>query len=442
MKNKIKLPFSDLSKTAWQNIALVAMGAFFIIHFLFPLATNDMCDGIGADYCVYWTAGRIINDAGYAEIYDLDTLTRYEQKTMPAYYAEDGSFHIAAFMYLPIFAIPFQFLSLLDLRFSFILWNLIVLLCFAVYLQFFAKKVSGRPLPTRIFLMVFFSLPILINTYYGQVSIWMAIFVGEFIRAMLDEKPLRAGLWLGGLILKPQLLVVMVIFLLLQRLYKALSGLLITGAVSLGLSFLLVRWEGLINLKEMLLEAAGGGVSSEPLLMMNWRMLGSYFALFTSERAGTIAAIAASLITLGAILYGFRRKIDPKSNLFYLALLGAVAASEVISWHTHIHMFVALYPIILYLYLKQEMEGSLFSFLLLFPPLMFFIRQTLWGVVSGLANLPSLKVLGLVQIIHGLTFLVLNLYLIYWSIQQFNARMSLAANGRNGIDESSGSPHE
>jgi hypothetical protein len=427
MKRKIKLPFSGLSKTAWQNIALVAMGAFFIVHFLFPLATNDMCDGIGSDYCVYWTAGRIINDVGYAEVYDLDTLTSYEQEILPEYYDEDGSFHIAAFMYLPIFAVPFQFLSLLDLRLSFIIWNIIILLAFSLYLQFFAKKVAGRPLPTRTFLMIFFSLPILINTYYGQVSIWMAIFVGEFIRALLEDKPLRAGLWLGGLILKPQLLVVLGLFLLLQRLYKTIAGVAITSVAAVGLSFELVRVEGFLNLKEMLLEAAGGGASSAPPLMMNWHMLGSYFALYTTEQAGTIAAIAASLITLGVLLYAFRRKMDPKSNLFYLALLGAMAASEVISWHTHIHMFIALYPIILYLYLRDELSKPFFSFLMLFPALMFFIRQISWGIVSNLEILPDLKVLGLVYIIHSSTFLALNLYLIYWSIRQSKAKRSLEA---------------
>jgi hypothetical protein len=177
----------------------------------------------------------------------------------------------------------------------------------------------------------------------------------------------------------------------------------------------------------MLLEAAGGGASSAPPLMMNWHMLGSYFALYTTEQAGTIAAIAASLITLGVLLYAFRRKMDPKSNLFYLALLGAMAASEVISWHTHIHMFIALYPIILYLYLRDELSKPFFSFLMLFPALMFFIRQISWGIVSNLEILPDLKVLGLVYIIHSSTFLALNLYLIYWSIRQSKAKRSLEA---------------
>lgn len=425
MTRKFKLPFVGLSKTAWQNIALVALGAFFIIHLIYPLATNDMCDGIGADYCVYWTAGRIINDAGYAEVYDVETLTQYEQEILPEYYDEDGSFHIAAFMYLPIFAIPFQFLSLLDLRLSFIIWNTLVLVVFGFYLQFFAKKVSGRPLPVRSFLLIFFSIPILINTYYGQVSIWMAIFVGEFIRAMLSDKPIKAGLWLGGLILKPQLLVVLGLFLLLQRQFKVILGLGVTGIVAGGVSFLLVRMPGFLNLKEMLLEAAGGGVSSAPPLMMNWHMLGSYFALYASEQAGTIFSIVASVITLGFLLWAFRKKIDPKSTLFYLAMLGAMAASEVISWHTHIHMFIALYPIIFYLYLKDELSKKLLWFLMLFPALMFFIRQILWGIVSNLANLPSLKVLGLVYIIHSSTFLALNVFLVVWSIRRAKAKASI-----------------
>jgi len=424
MIKKIKLPFVGLSKTAWQNIALVALGAFFIIHFLFPLATNDMCDGIGSDYCVYWTAGRIINDAGYAEIYDVDTLTRYEQEILPEYYDEDGSFHIAAFMYLPVFAVPFQVLSLLNLRLSFILWNIIVLVSFSLYLQFFATKVTGRPLPARTFLLIFFSIPILINTYYGQVSIWMAIFVGEFIRALLAGKPVKAGLWLGGLILKPQLLIVLGIFLLLQRQFKVILGLAATGVAAVGASFLLIRIPGFFNLKEMLFDAAGGGMSSAPPLMMNWHMLGSYFALYTTEQAGTIASIIASVATLGIMIWAFRKKIDPKSNLYYLALLGAMAASEVISWHTHIHMLIALYPIILYLHLREELSGKLLSFLVLFPALMFFVRQILWGIVSNLPNLPSLKVLGLVYIIHSTTFLALNLFLFYWAIRRYRAEES------------------
>lgn len=422
MKHKGKLPFIGLSRTAWQNVAIVALAAFFVIHLVFPLFSNDMCDGIGADYCVYWTAGRIINEVGYPDIYDVETLTQYEKEILPEYYDPDGQFHIAAFMYLPVFAVPFQALALLDLRLSFVIWNVIVLAAFSLYLQFFSKKVSGRALQPRIFLMMLFSLPILINAYYGQVSIWMAIFVGEFIRAMLEDKPFRAGLWLGGLVLKPQLLVVLVCFVLLQRLYKALAGMAVTGAVTVGASFLLTRLSGFMNLKEMLFDAAGGGVSSAPPLMMNWHMLGSYFALFTSDRTGTIAAIAASAVTLAVMLFAFRKKVDPKSNRFYIIFLGAMAASEVISWHTHIHMFIALYPILLYLFLKGELGERFYSFLMLFPPLMYLIRQALWGIVSNLEHLPSYGVMGLVYIIHSATFFLINLYLLYWAIKSSKAQ--------------------
>ncbi len=429
MEKKRRLPFVGLSKTAWQNIAIVAMGAFFIIHLIFPLLTNDMCDGIGADYCVYWAAGRIINEVGYAAVYDVQTLTQYEKEMLPEYYDQDGQFHIAAFMYLPVFAAPFRFLSLLDLRLSFIVWNVIALAAFALYLRFFAKKVTGHPLETRYFLLIFFSLPILLNSYYGQVSIWMVIFVGEFIRAMRDGKPLKAGLWLGGLILKPQLLVVLACFILLQRLYKAIAGMAITGLAAVGASFLLIRLPGFVNLKDLLFDAAGGGVSSDPLLMMNWHMLGSYFALFTTDAAGNIAAAIASAITFAVMLYAFRKKLDPKTDRFYIALLGAMAASEVISWHTHIHMFSALYPILLYLFLKEEVSKPTFSFLMLFPALMYLIRQTLSGIFSKMSPLPPCEVLGLIYIIHSATFLAINLYLLVWAIKKIGSKPGLSEKG-------------
>ena len=59
-------------------------------------------------------------------------------------------------------------------------------------------------------------MPVFLNFFFGQVNLWLLICAGEFFRAFLSAKPLKAGLFLGGWLLKPQLLILIIPFLLIQ----------------------------------------------------------------------------------------------------------------------------------------------------------------------------------------------------------------------------------
>ena len=97
------------------------------------------------------------------------------------------------------------------------------------------------------------SLPVYFTIWEGQVNFWLAICVGEFIRLMLDDRPFIAGLWLGGWMLKPQLLPLITIFFLLHKFKKAFFGLTSSAFLSIVISFCLLGTRGVVNLLNILL---------------------------------------------------------------------------------------------------------------------------------------------------------------------------------------------
>jgi len=401
-----------MTSKGWQNLALVAVLTFYIILIAFFIINSNeinICENYAEDYCAFWSAGKLINQHGFAAIYDLDLLSQSQQEVY--HQASSASFEPFAIMYLPFFLVPFQLLSLIPLPVSFIFWSLVNLIGFVLYLQLFTKQLTGQSLSIRLILLVMLSMPVVVNLMLGQVNVLLGICVGEFIRAVLNDKPLKAGLWLGSWLLKPQLLIVIIPFLLLQRSKKVLSGFSLTTIGVLGISYGLVRMKGFRNLIEILFNASGGGVASSPQVMMNWRMLGWHITSVTSQTLGWIVIGLGTLATLGAALYAFRRKLMANSNRFVIAFLGILAATCAVTWHAHLPMSIILIPPMIYLMVKNSINKTLFSVWVYLPILVTFILYIL---------IPFTKFSEqIIQLIDGSRGFVLNLIILGWAIVQF-----------------------
>ena len=197
------------------------------------MAQNILCGSIGGDYCDYWIAGTVANRYGYAQVYDSQFMGPVVKSLAP-WYTGDTSH-----TYLPVFTPAFQLLSLFPAAVGYWVWVVFNTAALFLYLRFFA---------TQLMLMVVRCLPYFMNIVLGQMDVWVTIFIGEFMRAMLDHKPFRAGLWLGGFVLKPQALVIIGLLLLVQRSVRVLSGL-ATSSVALALiSLLMVGAEAFIRM--------------------------------------------------------------------------------------------------------------------------------------------------------------------------------------------------
>jgi len=415
MRKKLRLPFTNMKPKGWQNLALAAALTFYIIQIGFFAINGTICEDYAFDYCAYWSAGKLMNQAGFTDAYDLDLLAQFQKDT---YNIEDKLlefFKPIEVPYLPIFLIPFKVVASINLPASFLLWTLVNFVGLILYLKFFIEKVSEKPLHLRHFTMLLLSLPVFISFQEGQVNVWLLICAGEFIRAILSNKHIKAGLWLGGWLLKPQILLLILPFLLLKRSIKSLLGFSLSTLVILLVSFLLIKWEGLIKLFNIIFESAGGGATSNPGAMMNWRMLGWHLTSITSDAIGWIIIIIGSILTIFATFYFFRKGFASGSSIKIIEILGVFAATMLVTWHAHVHMSIVLIPPMVYLLEKNRFNKSLFSSWVFFPIFFHLIGYIVISVIF-FGNV-KIEILSLSWFIRGFPSFLFNLILLIWTIK-------------------------
>ncbi|MGZ6316856.1 MAG: glycosyltransferase 87 family protein, partial [Anaerolineales bacterium] len=217
-------PFQNMTAEGWQNLALTAILIFYIAQCALDIQWGNMCGHLAIDYCSFWSAGRVASTRGYADVYNLNIMESVQRSVFPARYETGGTFATVPTPYLPIFVLPFSLLGFLGPFAGYWIWAILNLVVLLYYLRFFAIKMTGQPPSKRLMLLILLSLPVFLNFFYGQVNIWLTIFLGEYMRAAASGKPFKAGLWLAGLLLKPQYLILIGVAVLMQRSIKMLAG--------------------------------------------------------------------------------------------------------------------------------------------------------------------------------------------------------------------------
>lgn len=422
--------FRGMTAEAWQNLALAGLLLFYLVYIALQIILRTMCGQIGVDYCAYWSAGKIANLYGYAQIYDLGNLAQIERSILPA--AIDPSrFPVNPMAYLPIFVVPFQLLSWLPPEIGYWVWTIVNLAAFALYLRRFTRRMGQRSLTVRSMLLIFASLPVYLNMFTGQVAVWLAICCGEFMLALVDKKPFRAGLWLGGLLLKPHLLVLIGLVLLLQRSVRVLAGLAVTSSLLLGACLLLTGPLAVIRMLNLwLIQASGSGYSGVWLEgQMNWRMLAFHISALIHPWLGTGTAIIGMLATLIVALYVWRRPFDLRSPSLATALLGILAASAILAWHSHINTGMLLIPPMIYLYQAKILPARAFAWWVFLPALLFvavtFMPQTLTQL-----NVFSEATGRLIYFFIGGSEFAVTLYLLWWAADAYRRHADLSWDSR------------
>jgi hypothetical protein len=408
-KAKRSLPFQNMAPGAWINLLLVAVALFYGLQVVMDQMKNKLCLNLGVDYCAYWSAGQISNAHGYAGMYDQDLLIRYQTPLYPS--PDDSTLpeRIIPFPYLPVFVLPFQLLALLDLKSSFLFSTLLNLAGFILYLKWFTKQMTGRSLPSRLLLMCVLCTPVFLNLFWGQANIFLAICMGEFVRAYLNEKPCRAGLWLGGMLFKPLLLILILPILLYKRSFKVLGGFLAAVTGLLLISFAMIGTQGSLNLAGILSASATGGSASNPGIMMNWRMLGFHLTTFSSATPGWIVVVIGTLLTVSATWLLARRNFLPDRIGTVAALLGIFAATGAVAWHAHFPQTIVLLPLFVYLSLQSNPTERFFR-IWVFAPIVITIITTILMVITKIS--PS----TVSQLQTGVTGLILNLVVLAWAV--------------------------
>jgi len=412
MTKKIKIPFQGLTKENWINLLLVALATYYVISFAMPFVQGDWCRTI--DYCGYYGAGLTMNGGSIADIYDTEVLGQFQFDVFDSLNGIERFTEVISMVYLPIFMVPFKFFSLFSFQISLLIWYLINIGGLILYLDYFFRQVDGSKPNLKILALMLLAYPVLLNFNYGQLNVFLVICAAEFIRSLFVHKPLRAGLWLGGWLLKPQLLIVVLLYLLIQKKFKTLLGFIISSILVFGASFLLVGWDGMLSLINLILDSAKGGAVSHYEYMMNWRMLSHYLSFFTSEIIGWIFLGVASLATIAAPLIVFRKEREVDSPEFWVGLLGVFAATTLVAYHAHLHTAMILIPILLFLFAKGWVDQRTIVLWVVVPYLGIALLYTIGMLILG--NILPGYFGNVIEIGYGTGVLIANLILLLRSL--------------------------
>lgn len=410
------MPFHNLGLREWQNLGLAALLAFYTIWVGVEIVRNNLFLWIvGADYLALWSAGYAANRWGYSAIYNLALMGEIQASAVAP---TDSSLVVISpmqFLYLPVFVLPFQILAMIPLKWSMLVWSLLNLGGISLYLRFLIRSGAQGSRPGHLLAMLLLSYPAFLNLAHGQVSYFLAICIGEFLRQMKAGHPFRAGLWLGGLLLKPQNLLLIIPALAIQRMWNALLGAATAAILIIAASFGLAGPYGLRQLFELWVGCGTGWLGNNPEYMTNWRMLGTHLGHWIPSTLAWTLSLIGLIGTAGMGLFLWRRPLSPSRPSFAIAVLGTLAATAAVSWHTHPHMLVMLIPPIASLYVDGELSEQMLS---------------LWTFALPLAALTGLVVALLAQrdiltlyprasgLPEGLTGLFLNVYLLTWAFRK------------------------
>jgi len=259
------------------------------------------------------------------------------------------------------------------------------------------------------------SLPVFLNLFQGQVNLLLMICVGEFLRKMMDYKPFQAGLWLGGLLLKPQLLILIIPALLLKRLRLTIYGFAVSSFGVGMISLLLGGLNGFLKVVQLWIGYIGGLPSNYPEAMMNWRMIALNVNALSNSNIGWWIAIPCLVATFLYALYGWKFHFNNHSSQFALAILGIFAATFALSWHSHFSMTMITIPILLFLISRQILPEHLFSFWFFMPLTLMLIIYIIASLIKG-GLLPT-DFYPVLNLLSGLRGLILNVFLLWWAIR-------------------------
>jgi hypothetical protein len=405
---KLHIPFRKLDSRGWQNLGLLMVLAFYVIRVGVGIYSNGLTS-VPGDFICFWTAGRLANAAGYARVYDLNALYEFQKSIVPT------ATVVLPMFYLPVFILPFQVLALIPIVQSYWLWMGMNILFLVTYLRLFIKRIPAS-IPGRTLLMIIVAFPVFQNFYAGQVNLLLMLAVGEFFHALVHKKPWRAGIWLALLLLKPQTLILILPVLLFQRNWKTIVGFGITSALVGLLSFVLIGAKGLDGFSASWLVASKSNATVMPEIMVNWRMLALRLGAFTVPILGWILAAAGIAATIFLTFALWRKSVSPASPAFILGWFGTIAATLLLSWHSHVHMGVILIPLLCYLFPFDLLPSRTINVWCFLPFLTLLAGVVIFSVLSLLAGIKVPTTL--VDFLLSLGLLMASFYFLVWSYRK------------------------
>lgn len=184
---------------------------------------------LGTDFSEVWTAGRIALSGHAADVWSLPKHIAVQQQFHHTAHVDVYGWH-----YPPPFLLIASALALLPYLPALFMWQAVTLSAFAMLMW---RLVPRWETP----LLVVAAPVTLVCVTHGQNGFLTALLLGGGL-ALLERKPVLAGLLLGCLIYKPQFALIVPPLLLLTRNWRAIAGAFASAILLTSLTLLIWGW--------------------------------------------------------------------------------------------------------------------------------------------------------------------------------------------------------
>ena len=294
---------------------------------------------LGVDFGMFWSAAMAFRTEGPARAYAADALATYSAQLAPYYGPTFHDVISASAPFPPLFFALFTPLTFPPPPIAFAIWSALNLaLAWLVVHGLAARWPSGRSRRTVLALTF---LPLGYALLTGQVTVLLLF---AFYRAYLaweQGNDLRAGFWLGALLLKPQYAVCLGLVLLYKRRWRTLASMAAVGGALAVMCFAWLGVDGLaafVHLLSRYTDFAGANIDTRPQDMANWR--GLLVNLLPANRLDTWGPslnAVLSLLTAAPLAIVWHGRWDPVGPRFAKRVLATLLVTVITSFHSHVH---------------------------------------------------------------------------------------------------------
>jgi alpha-1,2-mannosyltransferase len=286
---------------------------------------------LGADHLAFYSAAKLIQDGRGDVLYDYNALADYQSDLI-------GTRFLEAYRNPPFYALLYLPTARLNYVVSLWIWTAVALALLWLGIRWLSP---ARPGTVLLWALCFY--PIFAAVSFGQNSLLSFVAFCLTFRQLDHNKPFSAGLAAGLLLYKPQLLLGLGLWWLLdfRAYWRALAGLTVTGLVLLGLSFLTMHAETIAFVEHLPQIAA-----YDAFWFYNLHTPRGFWTLLLGDNKywGGMLGWVCSLIALGGFLVFWRRHRGDMPLLFAAAVFVTLWASP----HTMVYDWsLALVPAVL-----------------------------------------------------------------------------------------------
>jgi hypothetical protein len=244
-----------------------------------------------------------------------------------------------ALQYPPWFFALLTPLSLVDLKTAWYCWSLLGLAVFVAALCYLASGLTTRFEKAFFVVAALASFPAWFTVKLGQTSLFLFAIFTAFWCLLRGGRLFWSGVCAGLLLIKLQYAPLAVIAGLAAGRLRFVSGLAVSGALLLALSFFAVGWDNLLRFPAALVggEMAGTTAGLSPEMMQNFRGA-LVLAGFGDTSAVKLLSSAALLVVAGAVLFAWLSFSKRARRPEEFEVMAGITTLLILIFSLHTHM--------------------------------------------------------------------------------------------------------